>query len=168
MRGADLHLPFGTASADGDSVVVTPESAGWNLCGLRVVRLSPGESRTFATGADELAVLPLSGSSSTVEVDETMFRLEGRSSVFARVTDWVYAPMGSDLTLASAHGCELALASARATRRLEPAYVPASEVSIERRGAGSSTRQVINFLTPEGFEGADKLICCELLTPDGN
>jgi 5-deoxy-glucuronate isomerase len=27
---------------------------------------------------------------------------------------------------------------------------------------------VTNFLVPEAFKGADKLICCELLTPDGN
>ena len=70
------------------------------------------------------------------------------------------------LTLAA--GCELALASARATRRLEPVAVAAGDVPIELRGAGPATRQVTNFLVPGVFDGADKLICCELLTPDGN
>lgn len=168
MRGAELHLPAGTTSDGGDSVVITPESAGWELCGLRVVRLEPGASRTFATGPDELAVLPLSGGGSTVEVDDRAFALEGRRSVFARVTDWAYAPMDAELRVSSAEGCELALASARATRRLVPAHVAAGDVSIEVRGAGSATRQVTNFLTPDAFDGADKLICCELLTPDGN
>lgn len=88
--------------------------------------------------------------------------------MFARVTDWAYVPMDADVRLTSDEGCELALASARATRRLEPAAVSADEVSVEIRGAGSATRQVTNFLTPEAFDGADKLICCELLTPDGN
>ncbi len=46
--------------------------------------------------------------------------------------------------------------------------VAAEDVSVELRGAGSATRQVTNFLTPDAFGGADKLICCELLTPDGN
>ena len=32
-----------TTRADGDAVVVTPESAGWELCGLRVLRLGAGE-----------------------------------------------------------------------------------------------------------------------------
>lgn len=168
MRGAELHLPAGTMGDGGDSVVITPESAGWELCGLRVVRLEPGASRTIATGPDELAVLPLSGGRSTVEVDGRSFALEGRRSVFSRVTDWAYAPMDAELRVSSAEGCELALASARATRRLEPAYVAAPDVSIEIRGAGSATRQVTNFLTPGAFDGADKLICCELLTPDGN
>ena len=46
--------------------------------------------------------------------------------------------------------------------------MPAEAVQVEVRGAGTATRQVTNFLTPEAFDGADKLICCELLTPDGN
>jgi 5-deoxy-glucuronate isomerase len=168
VRGADLHLPFGTAGGGGDSVVVTPETAGWQLCGLRVTRLAAGETHTLATGQDELAVLPLSGGGVAVDVDGGRFDLEGRRSVFARVTDWAYVPMGMEVRLSSAEGCELALASARASRQLEPTYVPAEEVEIEVRGAGPATRQVTNFLTPEAFEGADKLICCELVTPDGN
>ena len=168
MRGADLHLRYGTARADGDAVVVTPEVAGWDLCGLRVVRLGPGEERTIATGLDEVAVLPLSGGAVTVSVDGKTFALEGRRSVFARVTDWAYLPLDVEFRLVSLEGCELAIASARATRRLEPAYVAAADVGIEVRGAGPATRQVTNFLTPDAFDGADKLICCELLTPDGN
>jgi 5-deoxy-glucuronate isomerase len=167
VRGAELHLPAGTAGAGGDAVVVTPDSAGWELCGLRVAKLEPGESRTLTTGDDELAVLPLSGEGVTVEVERETFVLEGRQSVFSRITDWAYVPMDTELRLTSA-GCELALASARATRRLDPAYVRASDVEVEIRGAGPATRQVTNFLTPEAFDGADKLICCELLTPDGN
>ena len=168
MRGAELHLGFGTARDAADDVVVTPERAGWKHCGLRVIRLAPGETRTLETGDDELALLPLSGGRLTVEVDDLRLELEGRRSVFDRVTDWAYAPIRSRLTLRSAEGCEVALASARATRRLAPVAVPAHDVPIEVRGAGPATRQVTNFLVPGAFDGADKLICCELLTPDGN
>jgi 5-deoxy-glucuronate isomerase len=168
VRGGELHVPFGAAAMDGDRVVVTPEGAGWELCGLRVVRLGAGQVRELTTGADEVAVLPLSGGGLTLEVGGTTFSLEGRRSVFARVTDWAYIPIDSELRLSTNYGCEVALASARATRRLEPVRVRAGEVSVEIRGAGPATRQVTNFLTPETFAGADKLICCELLTPDGN
>ena len=163
-----LHLPAGSATQDGDALVVTPESASWSYCGLRIVQLPPGVSRAFATHADEFAVLPLSGAGLTVEADGRRFDLAGRPSVFARVSDWVYLPIDSEARLSSTHGCEVALASARATRRYEPAYVEAGAVEVEVRGAGQSTRQVTNFMTPEGFAGADKLICCEVLTPDGN
>jgi len=130
--------------------------------------LEPGASRTFSTDSDEVALLPLSGGGMTVEAEGKSFALQGRSSVFARVTDWAYVPMDTELRISSSEGCEVAIASARATRRLEPAYVAAAQVSIEVRGAGPATRQVTNFLTPGEFDGADKLICCELLTPDGN
>jgi 5-deoxy-glucuronate isomerase len=36
------------------------------------------------------------------------------------------------------------------------------------RGAGPATRQVTNFASPESWPHADKLMCVELLTPDGN
>jgi len=168
MRGAELHLPAGAASNGVDAVVVTPESATWSFCGLRVVQLAPGGSRTVATHGEEFAVLPISGGGVTVEVEGRRFDLEGRESVFARVSDWAYVPIDAEVRLTSAAGCELALASARATRRFEPAYGRAEAVAVEIRGAGTATRQVTNFMTPEAFTGADKLICCEVLTPDGN
>jgi 5-deoxy-glucuronate isomerase len=168
VHGAELHLQAGAASLDRDPVVITPESAGWERCGLRVVRLEPGGQRSLVTADDEMAILPLSGGGATVEVDGARLELEGRRTVFERVSDWAYVPCDSEIRLTSRLGCELALATARTTRRLEPVRVGADEVPIEIRGAGSATRQVTNFLVPEEFGGADKLICCELLTPDGN
>jgi 5-deoxy-glucuronate isomerase len=168
VPGADLHLAHGDGGDGVDDVVVTPERAGWQHCGLRVVRLASGDTRSLETGDEEIAVLPLSGGGLTVEVDDSGFELAGRATVFARVTDWAYVPIGSTLRLTSEEGCEVALASARATRRLEPVAVAAADVPIEVRGAGPATRQVTNFLVPGVFDGAEKLICCELVTPDGN
>lgn len=150
-----------------EELVITPEDAGWTYCGLRVVRIAPGERRSLSTGAEELAVLPLAGSAA-VEVDGLRFELEGRSSVFARVSDWAYLPIASEAVLSSEAGAELALASARAERRFEPAYVPAADVPIEVRGAGRATRQLTNFLAPGVFDACDRLICVEALTPEGN
>jgi 5-deoxy-glucuronate isomerase len=163
-----LHLPAGSAPHGTDPLLVTPESAGWQRCGLRIVRLPPGGARTFATGGDELAVLPLSGGGCTVEVEGRRFELQGRESVFARVTDWAYAPIDAELRLSSGAGCELALAYSRATRRFDPAYGEAGGVPVELRGGGQATRQRNNFMVPEVFDAADRLICCEVLTPDGN
>jgi 5-deoxy-glucuronate isomerase len=157
-----LHLP----AAEG-AIVVTPESAGWTYCGLRVLELAPGSDRTLETANEEFAVLPLRGSA-VVEVDERRFELDGRESVFDRVCDWAYVPVDAEARLSSAGGAQLALASARAERRFDPVHVPAGDVPIESRGAGQATRQVTNFMSPEAFDGADRLICVEVLTPDGN
>jgi 5-deoxy-glucuronate isomerase len=164
---SDLLIPAGTAADGVDALVITPERAGWTYCGLRVARLEAGGSRTLATGGGELAVVPLAGSA-TVEVAGRRFELEGRASVFARVTDWAYVPIGAEVTVSTERGAELALASARAERRFEPAYVAAADVPVEIRGAGHATRQVTNFLAPGVFDDVDRLICVEVLTPEGN
>ncbi|HEX2314121.1 MAG TPA: 5-deoxy-glucuronate isomerase [Thermomonospora sp.] len=146
---------------------ITPETAGWAYSGLRVLDLAPGESRTLATGDDEVLVLPLAGSCA-VAVDGETFEVQGRASVFSRVTDFVYAPRDARVTVRSAGGGRFAVPSARCENRLRARYVPAEDVPVELRGAGQASRQVNNFCTPEAFPYADKLIACEVLTPAGN
>lgn len=162
----DLFLPRGKASHGADPVVVTPDQAGWTYIGLRVIEMAPGAERVLDTGDREMAVLPLEGGC-VVECESQRFDLEGREHVFARVTDFAYVPIDSEVRITSVNGGRFALPNARATRRFEPAYGPAEEVPVEIRGAGRSTRQIINFMEPEAFP-ADKLIAVELLTPEGN
>ena len=164
----DWHRPAGSAGRERDPVVITPEDAGWAYCGLRVVELAPGQAREIATGPDEMAVLPLAGGGLRVEVEGRSFRLAGRDSVFARVTDWAYVPIDAEMRLSSDTGAAVALASARASRRFDPVRVDARAVPVEVRGSGPATRQVTNFMAPDAFDGADRLMCVELLTPDGN
>jgi 5-deoxy-glucuronate isomerase len=145
---------------------VTPESAGWDYSGLRVLTLAPGEVSTVDTGWDETVVLPLAGSC-VVEAGGESAELAGRASVFDGPSDCAYVPVGSALAVRSERGGRFALATARATRRLPFAYLPATEVPVELRGAGSCSRQVNNFGVP-GVLAADRLIACEVLTPAGN
>lgn len=167
VTGSRLLIPARSAAADESSLVITPESAGWAYCGLRIVELGPGESRSLATHGEEFAVLPLAGSA-VVEVDGHRFELEGRTSVFARVSDWAYLPIDAAARLSTTEGAQLALASARAERRFEAAHIIAADVPVEIRGAGQATRQITNFLAPGAYDAVDRLICCEVLTPEGN
>ncbi|MFJ6572179.1 5-deoxy-glucuronate isomerase [Streptomyces sp. NPDC091292] len=166
-----LHLPAGSSGADGFRVVITPEDAGWAYSSLRVLELAAGESAEFSTGDSECIVLPLAGSCRTTihgqGFDSATFELAGRADVFARVSDFAYAPRDAEVTVHSAEGGRFALPAARCERRLQPAYGPADEVPVETRGAGNATRQVNNFASPEGF-GCDRLVAVEVLTPDGN
>lgn len=163
-----LHLPGGSLVDGADPLHLTAERAGWTYTGLRVLKLEPGESRTIPTSAYEMVILPLSGGGLSVECEGELLSLHGRESVFSRVTDFAYVPSRSKLRLASGDGAEVALCLAKADNKLEPAYGSADNVVVETVGAGPSTRQVTKFFTPDHWENADKLMCYEVLTPDGN
>jgi 5-deoxy-glucuronate isomerase len=171
-----LHRPWPDAAGPGPEEVVRlgPEDAGWTWTGLRVLRLEPGRPCAVATGDAEAFVLPLAGPL-RVEVaaagraePEAVLDLQGRDSVFTRVTDFAYVGRDSDLTLTSPVAAEVALPSARCSTRRAAAYGPAEAVPVEVRGAGPATRQVTNFGVPGVWDHAEKLVCCELITPPGN
>jgi 5-deoxy-glucuronate isomerase len=161
-----LHLPAGSAAGRGCSLLVTPESAGWDYSGLGVVELAPGESFTWSTGAAETLVMSLSGSC-RVTCEGTTYEVQGRRDVFSGPSDFVYVPRDAELTVTSDGGGRFALPSAVCDRRLPVRHQPADAVPVELRGAGTASRQVNNFCTPDAFE-ADALIACEVLTPSGN
>jgi 5-deoxy-glucuronate isomerase len=161
-----LHLERGSTAEGAWSLRVTPELAGWTYCGLRVLELAPGASHEFASGDEELLVLPLQGGC-VVECGSRRFELAGRDGVFAGVSDFAYLPRDAEARVCSAGGGRFALPSALAANRLEPAYGPAEEVPVELRGAGQASRQVNNACTPASFP-ADKLMVVEVLTPGGN
>jgi 5-deoxy-glucuronate isomerase len=157
-RGSSAERPF--------DVVVTPENAGWDYSGLRVVQLPVGGRVRFTTGCDEMLVVPLAGGCD-VACDDERLTLTGRRSVFSRVSDFAYLPRGTQVTLRAPNGGRFALPAARANRTLPFRYGAAEEVPVELRGAGQASRQVNNLCTPDTFE-TDRLIVCEVLTPGGN
>lgn len=161
-----LYQPARGPDSKGYSVDISPSSAGWTYSSLRVVVLVPDQSLTWTTGDSEWVILPLAGACS-VACDGLKFELEGRSSVFERVTDFAYVPRASSVTLKSRLGGRFALTGALAEHHLPPRYGRAEDVPVELRGAGSSSRQANNFASPEGFE-TDRLIAVEVLVPGGN
>ena len=166
MTGAGLHRSAGTLAHGPWACDLGPDDAGWSYSGLRVLDLPPGGAHTFGTGDDEVLVLPLRGAC-TVGFDGEQAELAGRPDVFAGPTDFAYLPVGGTATVSTVDGGRFALPSARAGRRLPFRTVPVGKVPVELRGAGSCSRQVNNFCTPDAFE-ADRLIACEVLTPAGN
>jgi 5-deoxy-glucuronate isomerase len=147
-------------------VEVTPESAGWGYSSLKIISMQPAGSHRFETGSNEVIVLPLSGSV-VVDVDDLRCQLKGRSSVFQGPTDLVYVGTGKTVTLQSEAGGRFALCGARTDSARPVHYLSASQVPVELRGAGQSSRQVRNFGTPGSLD-AGKIIACEVITPAGN
>ncbi|MGI8458330.1 MAG: 5-deoxy-glucuronate isomerase [Propionibacteriaceae bacterium] len=169
----ELHLSAGTAGTAELDLEITPESAGWGYSSLRVVTITAAGDHRFATGGDEVLVVPLQGAVTVeVEVDATptagvTIELAGRADVFAGPTDFAYVPRGHTVRLHSAHGGRFALCGARTDRDLAVRHGDAAAVPVELRGAGQCSRQVRNFATPEAFD-AGAIIACEVITPGGN
>jgi 5-deoxy-glucuronate isomerase len=159
-------LRSGYAGSASYELEVTPESAGWGYSSLKIITLATRGSQQFQTGPDELIVLPLSGSVA-VDVDGMHCELDGRASVFDGPTDLVYVGSGKTVALESIAGGRFALCGARTQSALSVSYLAASEVPVELRGAGQSSRQVRNFGTPGSLTAA-KIIACEVITPAGN
>lgn len=148
------------------SVEIDPDNAGWSYCGLHVVTLEPGETVVLPNGDSESAILSLHGGGH-VDVDDAPFALRGRETVFGEVSDFVYAPLRSEIRITADGPATFAVCTARARRRIEPYHVPAEDIPIEIRGGGSGTRQIVNFLSADNYE-ADRLIAVEVVTPQGS
>ena len=140
-------LKSGSAGSGPYELEVTPESAGWGYSSLKIISLEPDSSHRFDTGSAEVIVLPLSGSVA-VDVEGGHCELHGRVSVFDGPTDLGYVGSGQTVNLRSTVGGRFALCGARTQSAAGLVYVAGSQVSIELRGAGQSSRQVRNFGTP--------------------
>ena len=152
----DLHVPAGSTGHDSLTVDISAADAGWTYSGLRVAVLEAGE----------LLVLPLAGGVD-VETGGEVHRLTGRSGVFQGITDSLYVPRRTAMTLTSAAGGRFALPAATAVRDLPVRYLGRDQVRTDLRGAGDCSRQVNNYALNNGVE-TSHLLCCEVLTPGGN
>jgi len=160
------YRPAGSLAAQGADVLITPQVAAWEYSGLRVYSLD-GSPITLTLIEEEAVIVPLSARSVVVELDGTSFTLLGRDGVFAAVSDWLYIPRDSRISIQGGSG-EVAVCTARARAKLEPVYTAAADVPVEVRGAGQASRQVTNIATPDSFLGADRINVCEVITPGGN
>lgn len=160
------YLPDGACATADCTVHITPETADWTYSGMQVFDLGRGPV-TLTLDRDEAIVVPLSARDVTVTVDGVDYILAGRVGVFAAVSDWLYAPVGSVVRLAARDG-EIAVCTARASQVFPVVYTAADDVPVEVRGAGRASRQVTNIATPDSFHGAHKINVCEVLTPGGN
>ncbi len=159
--------PAGTLATVTADVHVTPENAGWEYSGMQVFTLVAGRPVHVTLDGEEGVIVPLSAQNITVTIDEERFTLAGRLGVFDSVSDWIYAPVGSTVTLEAASG-EIAICTAKATESHPVVHVRAEDVPVEVRGSGQATRQVTNIATPGSFTGAHKINVCEVITPGGN
>jgi 5-deoxy-glucuronate isomerase len=130
----DFYRPAREPDPQGFSVSIDPQNAGWNYSSLRVLHLRAGQSVTWTTGESEWIVLPLEGSCN-VSCGASRFEIEGRQSVFSRVSDFAYVPRDAQVTVSSEVGGRFALTGAVA-RRVLPARYGASRSAAPARPVG--------------------------------
>lgn len=169
MTESTWFYPRGALARGQWEGVVDGVIPGWSHTGLLIGTLTPGMELTIEGGDNESVIIPLSGSCE-VGYDAGLTTagtqaLAGRPSVFAGPTDVLYLGKGSSFSLRGEG--KVAVAQARAQHEKPHRYLSSSEVHVELRGAGASSRQVHNCGTPGVLE-ADRIIVCEVLTPADN
>jgi 5-deoxy-glucuronate isomerase len=182
-RGDEWFFTRGSLAQGGWESVVDDAREGWSYTGIRVAELAGGFVTLDAVAVERI-IVPLAGSF-TVEYSlsadaavvsvaagvasastaPVIQKLAGRASVFHGPTDTLYLPTGTAATITGSG--RVSVAEAPTQRAYPVAYLPATEVPVELRGAGRSSRQVQNFGTPAALE-ADRLIACEVITPAEN
>lgn len=161
-----LFRPAGSLAEGPDPVRLTTTDAGWTYCGLHIVRLEPGASRSLELEGVESAIIPLEGDCK-VQGDGVDIQLAGRPSVFDGVPDVGYLPLDAAVTVSSGTGGRFAVATARAEERRAAMLVESASIEVEIRGAGQATR-VINGLLSADVAGPQRLMVVEVITPAGN
>ncbi len=117
-----VYPPSGSA-ADGvwDISLGTSDSAiaidGWEHTGLKVATIPAGAAVELPAVGEERIVVPLSGAF-TVTVDGVDHALEGRASVFHGPSDILYSGTGKSVSISSADGGRVAIATAPCAHRL--------------------------------------------------
>lgn len=150
--------------AMGETIVVTPQSAGWQYLGFRVVVLAAGEQYTVHTGGEEVALVPLQGAG-VLTVDGASYALQ-RSGVFVGPPSLLYAPPGKTVVVKAERAFEFAVGGAPATGKYGVRLIRPEEIKCELRGGGAARRQVNHILAPP--LPAERLILFEVYVPGGS
>ncbi|MBX3566144.1 MAG: 5-deoxy-glucuronate isomerase [Sphingomonas sp.] len=160
-----MSLLVRSHAPDGDGIVleVTPESAGWEYVGFRVVKLAAGNEYAGREAGREACLVVLSGTV-TVEAGERFEGLGGRKSVFEGAATSVYLPADTSYTITASSDAEVAICTAPGTGKGEPRVIRSDDVEV--RGKGSNTRHVRNILSDK--DEAESLLVVEVITPGGN
>lgn len=154
-------------STDGQIQNITPESAKWKYVGFQVFTLSPGDSLQQLTQDREVCIVLVSGKADVSSQQESWSGLGERMSVFEQKAPYaVYVPPADQFTVVANTELEVAICSAPAKGDYPARLITPQDVSFETRGIGTNQRHVCNILF--GNMAAEKLLVCEVITPDGH
>jgi len=161
-----LIKPDSLSDSSGDTLYVTPESAGFEYLTFRVRKMLRGEKFACETGACELGLVVLGGRCSVESTAGSWSAFGSRAHVFDGLPTALYLPIETEFTVTAQTDCEIALCFSRAEEKHPARLITPDEVEIEVRGGANATRQINHILKPE-FP-AQRLLLVEVYTPSGN
>ena len=161
-----LIKPVPLLDSSGESMVVTPESAGFDYLTMRIRKILRGEKVSSKTGGCELGLVVLGGRCSVESTAGSWSDFGSRAHVFDGLPTALYLPLNTDFTLIAETDCELALCFSRAEETFPARLITPNEVEVEIRGGANATRQINHILKPEF--AAQRLMLVEVYTPSGN
>ena len=155
-----------TDSQDRDLILtITPGSAGWNFISFQARRLSIGDTWSFNSRENELAIIILSGSISVNSNRGSWDSIE-RENVWTSAATALYLPRDTEFSITAARDSEFAVTWVPTDEDHEPWLIQSPDVPISIRGGDNVSRQ-INDLLPPGSP-VHRLILVEVYTPSGN
>jgi len=161
-----LVKPASPETASGETLLVTPESAGYEYLTLSIRRLIRGEKFQSETAATELGLVILGGRCSVDSTAGSWSDIGSRAHVFDGLPTAVYLPIETGFTVSAETDCELAFCFSRAEEKFPGRLVTPDDIEVEVRGGENATRQINHILKPE-FP-AQRLLLVEVYTPSGN
>ncbi len=142
---------------------VTPEDYGWSYLAYKAVKLTAGESFSFATEANEAALVPLQGQAVLSAADQD-FQV-ARQGVFEEKPQVLYAPPGQNISVTTISDFEFAIGTAPAEGKYPLRLFKPEEMRTEVRGGGAALREVHHILSHP--LPAERLILFEVYIPGG-
>ena len=149
---------------DGTLLDITPESAGWQYVGFRVVRLAAGARYNHVEDGREACLVILTGTVSVDAGGEHFGAIGGRETVFDGAATSVYVPAGHRYTIEATSDAEIAICTAPGSGAGAVRLIRSDAVEV--RGQGTNTRHVRNILSDA--DAAESLLVVEVITPGGH
>jgi 5-deoxy-glucuronate isomerase len=153
-------------NASNDVIIdISPQSAGWEYISFQARRLSRGQSWSFDSRENELALANLTGRY-TVKSSRGEWQFGGRRSVYEGCAHALYLPRRTTFTLTAEEAGEFVVTWVPTDQDHAAFLITPDQVKRSVRGGDNVSRQ-INDLLPPGSP-VHRLVLVEVYTPSGN
>ena len=160
----DIRRHVSSESGPGTLLEITPETVGWRYLAVRILAAAPGQTVVADSGANEIAIVPLTGSG-WLAFDGGRHRV-ARADVFTEKPAVAYLPPRTAYSITADAALEVAIGGAPASGTHPPRFYRPEELPSFARGGANVSRGVTATIDPS-FP-TERLIAYEIVTPSGN